>query len=105
MQELGVMRPAGDFSHSPGLELAGARLSWTGSECAASYRITVTDSNADTVFTHSVATLNIHKVGWHFEILFDFSRICPTAPRWLWNFKILKSAEITKLTSRQFGRT
>ena len=39
------------------------------------------------------------------KILFDFSWICPTAPRWLWNFKILKSAEITKLTSRQFGRT
>ena len=56
-QEIGVISPVGDFSQSReelNLVIQGTKMTWTGSACAQSYLVTVTNNNAETVFSKTV---------------------------------------------------
>ena len=56
-QEIGVISPVGDFSQSReelNLVIEGTKMTWTGSACAQSYLVTVTNNNAETVFSKTV---------------------------------------------------
>jgi len=56
-QEIGVIIPVGDFSQSSeelNLVIQGTKMTWTGSACAQSYVVTVTNNNAETVFNKTV---------------------------------------------------
>ena len=56
-QQIGVISPVGDFSQSRedlNLDIQGTKMTWTGSACVQSYVVTVTNNNAETVFSKTV---------------------------------------------------
>ena len=52
-----MISPVGDYSQSSeelNLVIQGTKMTWTGSACAQSYVVTVTNNNAETVFSKTV---------------------------------------------------
>ena len=71
-QEIGVISPVGDYSQSReelNLEIQGTKMTWSGSACAESYRVTVTDNNADTVFSQIKESSNGDRITVELENL------------------------------------
>ena len=73
-QEIGVISPLGDYTQSPeelNLKIQGTQMTWSGSACAESYRVTVTDINAETVFSQIKESSNGDQITVDLENLED----------------------------------